>query len=131
MKRRLLSLGRVLSVEKQLHRVAEAKLAELIQREAALQAAQEDLFRALNAEQPLHGMFVGMMARQLRALSEDSRAVKEAREAQARLVLDRCGRVKRAERLAGSVEAQNRQTTEKRQLAELIEAAVNRPASLP
>ena len=61
---RLMRLKRLQEVQKQRHRLEEWKLARLRQEENGLRKAQEEVLDALNADHPLHGLFLaGLGAR--------------------------------------------------------------------
>jgi hypothetical protein len=61
---RLKRLKRLQDVQKQRHRLEEWKLARLRQEENGLRKAQEEVLDALNADHPLHGLFLaGLGAR--------------------------------------------------------------------
>ncbi len=61
---RLRRLERLREVQKQRHRLEEWKLARLRQEESGLRKAQEEVLDALNADHPLHGLFLaGLGAR--------------------------------------------------------------------
>jgi len=130
MEKRLATLKRLLFVERQMKRSAEAKLADLQSREATLQEEQRGILCALNGDGPFQGLFVDAAARKLTKLAEEADRVKAERQAQADRVLDRSLRVNRAERLVNNVARACRDELDKRQLAEVIEQAVSR-ASLP
>ena len=130
MEKWLTTLQRLLSVERQMKRIAEAKLADVQRREATLQEEQRSLLAALNGDGPFHGLFVDAAARKLTKLAEQADRVRTERQAQANRVLDRSLRVNRAERLVNNVARACRDELDKRQLAEVIEQAVSR-ASLP
>ena len=130
MRKRLSTLWRLLAVEKQMKRIAEANLADLQRRTAALQDEQRELVAALNGEGPLHGLFVDAVARKLTRLAEEAERAEAERRVQAGRVLDRSLRVSRAERLVEKVARECRHELEKRDLADLLEQAAGR-ASLP
>lgn len=61
---RMRRLKRLREVQKQRHRLEEWKLARLRQEENGLRRAQEEVLDALNADHPLHGLFLaGLGAR--------------------------------------------------------------------
>ena len=130
MQKRLTTLRRLLSVEQQMKRMADAKLADLQRRKAALQDEERELVAALNGEGPFQGLFVDAVARRLTRVAEEAERAEAERQAQAGRVLDRSLRVSRAERLLEKVARECRHELEKRDLAELIEQAAGR-ASLP
>jgi hypothetical protein len=122
MKKRLDSMERVLGVQRQLRQLAEAKLADLERREALLKASRHALVDALNGDSTLHGLFTGAMARRVKSVSGEISALERAKEAQSKRVLEQTGRLKRAERVATSLDREYQAILEKRDLAELIDS---------
>jgi hypothetical protein len=131
MKKRLQAVNRILTVQEQLRRLAEGKLAELERRETALQASRRDLVSALNEDPVLHGLFIEAMARRVRSISSDIAKVERAKEAQVKHLLETTGRMKRVERVAGALDRAYRTELEKKELAELIDELRPSGASLP
>jgi hypothetical protein len=129
MRKRSNAIRRILGVEQQLRRAAEAKLSELRQKELDLEAQRRELLAWLNGEKPpppgLAGAAVGRLVRLGAAIDEARREL----EAQQRTLLERHGREKRAERLAESLGRAESQALEKRLLQEILEAHVR--TSLP
>ena len=121
MKKRLDSVERVLSVQRQLRQLAEAKLAEFERREAKLDASRQELVNALNGDTTLHGLFIDAMARRVRSISSEIADLERAKQAQTKRVLEQTGRLKRAERVASTVEQEYRTHVERRDLADLID----------
>ena len=121
MKKRLDSMERILDVQRQLRRIAEAKLGELERREARLQATRHQLVDALNGDNPLHGLFVDAMARRVKSVSREINSLGRAKEAQSKRLLEQTGKMKRAERAAASLDREYQAALEKRDLAELID----------
>lgn len=118
--------NRMLSVQKQLHRIEAWKLAELQRRLAELEASQADLIGALNDDEALHGLFIDNMANRLRALSEASGRVAEERDLQSRTVVERWGKVRLAERLSATVGVQEARALAEKELLETIEHFLRR-----
>jgi len=75
---RLRRLKRLQDVQKQRHRLEEWKLARLRQEENGLRKAQEEVLDALNADHPLHGLFLAGLGARVgslgRAISAKQRA---------------------------------------------------------
>jgi hypothetical protein len=67
--RRLKKIERILAIQQKMHRLAEWQLAALDRERQAVAENQERLVGALNADGPLHGVFVEAMARRLAALA--------------------------------------------------------------
>ncbi|MFI5010899.1 MAG: hypothetical protein ACHQAY_00985 [Hyphomicrobiales bacterium] len=131
MQKRLQAVTRILAVQQQLGRLAEAKLADLDRRVAALQASQRELVGALNEDAALHGLFVEAMARRVRSISSEIALVERAKEAQAKHLLEETGKLRRVERIAGALGRECRTAQEKNELAELIDRLKPASASLP
>lgn len=130
---RLAKIRRIQAVQAELHRLAEWRLASLARKQEELATEQTVLIASLNDEDQLHGLFVGAMARRLRALAGETERVKVAREAQADRVLDEARRLKQAERMVDRASVDHRREAEKRELQALVEALLARrgDASLP
>ncbi len=132
MKRRLQTLARVVEVKEQQRRSAEWHLARLRQQELTLLEDQRAVIAALNAEQPLHGLFVEMMARQLRASSEKLTALRRGIELRAAELQGQTSQLKQAESMLRDATRAHDRVAEWKELSEVIEAAMARDdASLP
>jgi hypothetical protein len=122
MPKRSEAIRRILGVEQQLRRAAEARLSELRQKELNLETQRRELLAWLNGETPpppgLAGAATGRLVRLDAAIDAARREV----EAQQRVLLARHGREKRVERLADSLERTENQEREKRLLQEILEA---------
>jgi hypothetical protein len=127
MKKRLDSVERVLSVQRQLRRLAEVKLAELERREATLKTARHELVDALNGDTALHGLFIAPMARRVKTVSGEIATLERAKEAQSKRLLEQTGRMKRAERVVETLDREYQAALEKRDLAELIDGLKPKP----
>ncbi|SED03369.1 hypothetical protein SAMN05519104_2637 [Rhizobiales bacterium GAS188] len=125
MQKRLQSIKRVIAVQEQLRRLAEGKLADLARREAGLHTSRRELVGALNEDQALHGLFIEAMARRVTSLSKDLAKVERAKEVQAKHLREETGRLKRAERIAGSLDREYQAALDKKELAELIDHLVS------
>jgi hypothetical protein len=121
MRERLLSIKRVLAVQEQLRRLSEGKLADLERREATLRASRSEIVGALNEDQALHGLFIEARARRVTSLSKDIAKLERAKQAQAQHLREETGRLKRAERIVGTLDREYQAALEKKELAELIE----------
>lgn len=121
-RRRLEKMRRLIDVQERLCRMAEAKLADIERRQAELSRAQTDILASLNADEPLHGMFVETMARHLHRLACHAAELEEARRSQAQLVLNEAMKLKRVERYTARVARVSREQEDKRSLAEILDA---------
>lgn len=132
MKKRLLSLARIVELKNHQRRADELRLAALQRREAEFMIEQELLIQALNADQPLHGLFVETMARRLRALSEQLETNRQAQATAAALIKRHATQLKVAERLFTDATRASERAVEAKELAEMIDATLARDAtSLP
>lgn len=114
-------LGRILKVQRQLHRAEEWRLAEIEQQIVSLETEQRDLVDALNAESGLEGLFLDATARRIRSLADAARLAEVDRAAQAVRVLETGARLKAAERLMQRAEANARREEEAKDLREIME----------
>ena len=132
MDKRLDKAIRLLSVQEQLHKMAEWKSAALQRQAAELQRAQATLIQTLNDDDTLHGLFVDARSRRLQALAGEEAQVKEAQEAQAKVVFDKAMQVKRTERMVTSLTAEHRRAQEKKDYLLLLDRLMSKSgASLP
>ncbi|MGQ7792553.1 hypothetical protein ACUN0C_09110 [Faunimonas sp. B44] len=129
---RLESLERIVGLQRQLHRMAEWRLAELERRRAENDEAQRVLVEALGGDAALHGLFVAPMASRLRSLAvEGERIGRDVDRCRAEL-LDVSRRLKQAERVAAALAVESLRKSEAEQLREVIEQCLSAgPASLP
>jgi len=126
------TLARIVEVKEHQRRAAEWRLARLRQEELAVQEDQRSVIATLNADQPLHGLFVETMARHLRAASEKLDALRRAIELQAAELEGRTSQLKQAERLSRDSTRQHDRAVERKELFEMIDASLARgDASLP
>ena len=131
MRERMRKVKRLVTVQADLHRLAEWKLAGLVREGQELKAAQEDLLAALNEHETFHGLFVASMAGRLRRLAGDADRVESAQGLQSRRVVEEAMRLKRTERVAGDLGRKLRRDDEKRAFRELLDGLTDRDASLP
>ncbi len=87
---------------------------------------------ALNADQPLHGLFMETFARHLRRLSKRIAELHREMAAELSRLKAESGQLKRAERMLADVRQTQARAAEARELMEIVEAASARDAaSLP
>jgi len=131
-RRRLQSLQRIVAVKEQQCRLAESKLASLIAEENATMADQAAIVAALNADQPLHGLFVEGMSRYLRRTAEKLSGLRRAKAEEVARLQALTGERKHAERMREEAARQDDRFAEEKALTEVVEAALARDAaSLP
>jgi hypothetical protein len=112
---------RILSVQQQLHRIEQYRLAELRSRLEQLDADQQALIAALNEDDALQGLFIDGTARRLKSVSEVASRTAEETEAQAIRLLEQSGRLACAERLAEAADLDALRAGERKALTEAIE----------
>jgi hypothetical protein len=122
MRDRRRKIQRILQVQRQLHEVAEWKLAELSRRGMEIDAAKVSLIEALNEDDALQGLFIDTVAKRLTRLSGEADDVSAAKTAQAAQVLAEARRVKTTERLSGRLERETRRHQEKLDFRVLLDA---------
>ncbi len=119
--KRLRTLHRILSVQEQLRRTAETKLAGLQRRERELNAAQAEIIAALNGNHHLHGLFVAEMSRSLGKLAKQADDVRAAKDIQGQELRDRTGMVRQAERRVRDVSQDSEREIERSRLEDVLE----------
>jgi len=131
-KARLTAVRRILSVQQQVRRLAEWKVATVHREAAALEAAHEALTAFLDGEAGISPLFAAAAMKQLQAIGaakdrlEERRAIEEAR---LRAEAQRAGL---AERLAQRAATDAAREAERDALVEVIERIVHRGGtSLP
>lgn len=117
-------LDRLVALQQRLHQVSEWKLADLQRQENELKDLQRSLIETLNADEPLHGLFVGNMAKRLTSMAEQAGRVAHAKENQSRQVLAEARRLKQVERIADAAAVAESRADEKRRLEDLIDQMV-------
>lgn len=132
MQKRLKSLARIVDLKNHQRRAGEWRLAALKRHEEQLLDDQEQLIGALNADQPLHGLFVEAMAKHLRMLSGELDRTRLAEARTAAEVVRHSVQLKVAEKLHDATARVSDRAAEAKELAELIDAALAQGrASLP
>lgn len=129
MKDRVDRVGRILALQRQLHRIEEWRLADVQRRIAALEVAQQELINALNEDDALHGLFIDTLARHLRALSEEAGQLMVEKELQSHRLIEHTSRLKAVERLFAQVDEALARATDRKALDQLIDSLVSRRAA--
>lgn len=123
---------RLFQVLTKLHTIEEQKKIALQRRFDELEKSQEEVIKALNTDDALHGLFVDTTAKLLRNMAQEAHRVAEARDLQTRKLLDRATKMKTVERLKENLEISTRRIRQENELREIIERYVGRQtASLP
>lgn len=126
MSERLRRSRRVLAVQSQLDRLAEWRLIELQSLASALGDKQRDLIGLLSGESGISGIFSGMILRRLQTVEEMLVTVANAQQTQSGCHQNERRRLRCAERIVANLESEERRTDALCQLAEVIEAALQR-----
>lgn len=129
MKDRVERVGRILALQRQLHRIEEWRLADVQRRIAALEVAQQELINALNEDDALHGLFIDTLARHLRALSEEAGQLMVEKELQSHRLIEHTSRLKAVERLFAQVDEALTRANDRKALDQLIDSLVSRRAA--
>ncbi len=132
MTRRLDTIRRIVEVKRQQCRATDWALARLKRDEQALLDEERAIVEALNADQPLHGLFMETMARHLRAVAGKREAVRQEEAAEQLRQRTQKGQLRQAERMLAEAERQERRAAESKELIEIVETnAARGGASLP
>jgi len=126
MEKRRQKAHRILSVQRQLSRIEEQRMADLNRRLSELETSQRDLIAALNEDHALHGLFIDTTARRLRSMAEEAGRVGRAREAQSQRLLDRAAQVRCAERALERAAQDADRALGRRELLDIVERFVGR-----
>lgn len=122
---------RVLAVQQQLHQIEQWKLHGLQHHHAELKQAQADQVRAFNEQDALQGLFIDVMARRLKRLTEEADKTEIEVQAQSARALEQGARAVCAEGLYETLHEQEVREADKRQLLDIIERYASETASLP
>jgi uncharacterized coiled-coil protein SlyX len=129
MKERVERVGRILALQRQLHRIEEWRLADVQRRIAALEVAQHELINSLNEDDALHGLFIDTLARHLRALSEEAGRLAVEKELQSHRLIEHTTRLKAVERLFAQVDEALSRANDRKALDQLIDSLMSRRAA--
>lgn len=125
------SARRLLSVQRQMRRIEEAKLGELQARLADIRGEQVSLVAAMNDDGALQGLFLDAMARRLKALAEQEDKIEVLANRQALAVRAEATKEKAAEKLSERRNAEALALEAQRQLDDILELLAHpRDASL-
>jgi predicted TIM-barrel fold metal-dependent hydrolase len=132
LKQRLKKIDRIIKVQQHLHKSAELKLANLQREEIALKTEQEDILQAMSGSDVLHGLFVDVMAKKLKALALEESRTQAAIIEQRTLTVEKALQVKRSEKMFSRLKESGRKEEEKRGLAAILETMAGKGStSLP
>lgn len=126
MRERLISLQRLLSVQKDIHSLAEWRFAAIERQLVTLQAEEKRLMAYLDDERFFTLAYTKTIVEKLRALAEAKGRLTRERQAQSRILIEGARRMGQMARATEAVGAECRRDDEKRELDEAIEATLNR-----
>ncbi len=118
------SAARILSVQKQIRKIEEAKLGALQGRLQAIKDEQVALVSAMNNDGALQALFLDTMAVRMKSLASKERYAEALVVQQAAVVRDEAGREKAAQRLAERKAQEERIEEEQRQLNDILDVFV-------
>jgi|GEM_PF-1982029 hypothetical protein len=129
---RLKSVQRLLSLQKQMHKLAEWRLLSLQRQEADLAARQKDLLGYLDKESVFTGLFAKSLFARLKSIDESRAELALRTRDQEKEVLEECRRLGRFERGADNLAQKVLQARADVELAETVErSARGDDTSLP
>jgi len=123
---RLKSIKRILAVQKQLHRLSQWKLGELVNREEALKQRHEELVLFTDEDGSYGAVFSNALMRRLRALGEERSRVGVMKENQSVKMAKEAQKLGRAESLKDKLESEKRAEDERKELRDNLERIVSR-----
>lgn len=126
MQSRIKSLRRILAVQKDLQKLAEWRLAQLQRKELDLQKDEERLVTYLDEDHAFTPTYAKTIAARLHSLAAEKQKTVVEKQLQTERVLEQVRRVGQAERRVEATAEILRRAEERRELAETIEAEVNR-----
>jgi hypothetical protein len=123
---------RLVAAFRKLHRVEEMKKIALQRQLNELQRSQEDILIGLNREDALQGVFLQTSTRYLRKLAREAERVSQSHLQQSRRLLDRAGKLRRAEKMRDELSQLKERAEGTKQLTEVLERYGGKgDASLP
>ena len=129
MKKRLESLEKIGSLQKQMHELEVWRLNALGRRRDDLTESHREMLAAMGSGVSAYGAPAAAALRRIRAVEREIAAVAAEHEAQTRRAIDRGARAKLADRARGSVDALYRDQKQRKELMELIERSLANPKS--
>jgi hypothetical protein len=129
MKSKAQSAKRMLEVQKHLHSIEELKYLRLKQQIDKCEVEQQELTEALSSEDALHGLFLDMSVRRIKALQQEALQLMPLLQTQARVLVDHGGRIKTTERLVDELEYEERRAEERSDLEEILEVTLARASA--
>ena len=126
MRQRLKSLQRLLSVQKDIHRLAEWRFAAIERQLVTLHAEEKRLMSYLDDERFFTLAYTKVIVEKLRALAEAKECFTRERQAQSRILIEGARRMGQMARATEAAAEECRRDDEKRELDGAIEATLNR-----
>lgn len=126
MRQRLISLQRLLSVQKDIHKLAEWRFAAIERQLVTLHAEEKRLLSYLDDERFFTLAYTKTIIEKLRALAEAKERLKREREAQSGILIEGARRMGQVAHATQAVAEECRRDEEKRELDAAIEATLSR-----
>lgn len=122
---------RLVAAMKKLHRVEELKKIELERQLREIRRSEEDIIMGLSRDDAVHGLFIDTTTRFLRTLARQAEKVSQTQQHQSRRLLDRAGKLRRAEKLRDKATRAKQHADSEKHLAEVIERYGGKGTSSP
>ncbi len=130
--KRIKRFDRFIKVQQHLHKNAELQLANLHRKEAELKSTQEELLHILGEPSALHGLFVDVKAKRLKALASEELRTQAAILDQKAITTERALQVRRTEKVHARLKEEARCEQEKKDLIAILESMAQKSStSLP
>jgi hypothetical protein len=129
MKERRKSLGKILVLQDQLHKLSTWKLAALDRQRALLEETQMETIEAIDRDTITRGILVASATHRLRGIDKQIAVVKAQHVRQAQIALEQGARAKLAERLVENADAKHRKQQERSDLGDLIERSLSKDSA--
>ncbi|TAL78625.1 MAG: hypothetical protein EPN75_10470 [Beijerinckiaceae bacterium] len=126
MRQRLKSLQRLLSVQKDIHKLAEWRFAAIENKLAVLHEEEKRLLSYLDDERFFTVAYTKTIVEKLRALAEAEERFLREREAQTKILIEGARRMGQVAHATEAVARDCRRAEERRELEAAIEATLNR-----
>ena len=132
MKQRLKKIDRLIKVQQHLQKNAELQLANLQRKEGELTTAHEELLETMGESDALHGLFVDVIAKRLKALALEEDRTQAAIIDQKAIAVEKALQVKRTEKVSSRLKDEVRRGQEKKDLISILETIAQKECtSLP
>jgi hypothetical protein len=129
MKKRLESLEKIGSLQKQMHDLEVWRLTAIGRKRDDLTQAHREMLAAMGSGVAAYGAPAAAALRRIRAVEREIAAAAAEYEAQTRRAIDQGTRAKLADRARESADARYRDQRQRKELADLIERSLRNPKS--